>query len=133
MGQHWRFVNIDRRERLDLEGKLGEIFYDEFSDVMGLLAGSWAGCRIMCIGHYMRECPPNVLTSEEVSEIISSESEDDSTATLYDFTYTYWELGYRGYINLRGMVLRNLTRHVYVRRDVVVARVEQKSTTFLQK
>ncbi|KAK0437358.1 hypothetical protein EV421DRAFT_1907382 [Armillaria borealis] len=82
----------------------------------------------MCIGDYMRECPPNVLTSEEVSTIISSESDDDSTATLYDFTYTYRELRYRGYIDLQGMVLRNLTRHVYVRQDVAVE--ELKSSEY---
>ncbi len=124
MGQHWRLVNIDIRERLELGGKLGEIFYDEFSDVMALLAGSWAGCRIMCIGHYIRECPPNVLTSEEVSEIASyhtDDSDDNSTTTLDDFAYyCYRRITSRGYIDLRGMVLRNLTKHIYVRRDVVV-------------
>ncbi|KAK0437361.1 hypothetical protein EV421DRAFT_1828658 [Armillaria borealis] len=127
MGQYWKLVNIDRREHLGHLGKLGEIFYDDFNAVMALLAGSWAGCRIMCIGDYMRECPPNVLTSEEVSAIILSES-DDSTATLYDFTYTYRELRYRGYIDLRGMVLRNMTRHVYVRQDVAVE--ELKSSEY---
>ncbi|PBK68030.1 hypothetical protein ARMSODRAFT_292383 [Armillaria solidipes] len=129
MGQSWRLVNIDRREHLGDWGKLGEVFYDDFNEVMALLAGSWAGCRIMCIGDYMRECPPNVLTSEEVFEIASYHTDDDdSTATLYDFTYTYRELRYRGYIDLRGMVLRNLTRHVYVRQDVAVE--ELKSSEY---
>ncbi|PBK68027.1 hypothetical protein ARMSODRAFT_958548 [Armillaria solidipes] len=124
MGQHWELVNIDRRERLSLGGKLDEIFYDDFRDIMALLAGSWAGCRIMCIGDYMRECPPNVLTSEEVSEIASyhsDDSDDDSPTTLYDFTYQYYrQITSRGYIDLGGMVLRNPTKHVYVRRDVAV-------------
>ncbi|PBK94369.1 hypothetical protein ARMGADRAFT_1011915 [Armillaria gallica] len=121
MGQSWKLVNIDKREDLGHWGKLGEFFNDDLSEVLALLAGSWAGCRIMCIGDYLEECPPNVLTSEEVAEITSYEYDDDSSPTLYDFTFqSYKQIRARGFIDLGGMVLRNLTKHVYVRQDVVV-------------
>ncbi len=93
MGQYWRLVNIDRGEDLGHWGKLGEAFHNNSRDVMALLAGSWAGCRIMCIGDYTSDCPPNVLTSDEVAEINtydSDDSDDDSTTTFYDFVCRYY-------------------------------------------
>ncbi|KAK0200168.1 hypothetical protein DFS33DRAFT_1359345 [Desarmillaria ectypa] len=138
MGQYWRLVNIDRREVGGDWGKLGEVFYSSFTDIMSLLAGPWAGCRIICIGDYMRGCPPNVLTPEEAAEIKKlpgdsyysydaedssdeDDSGDDSSKTLYMLSNRrYKKINSRAYIDLRGMVLRNLTKHVYVRQDVVV-------------
>ncbi len=82
------------------------------------------------IGDYTSDCPPNVLTSDEVAEINtydSNDSDDDSTTTFYDFVCRYYrEECSREYINLRGMVLRNLTKHVYVRRDVVVEELKSE-------
>ncbi|KAK0476351.1 hypothetical protein IW261DRAFT_419701 [Armillaria novae-zelandiae] len=112
MGQYWQLVNIDKRERLGHMGKLGEAFWCDFTDVMALLAGSWAGCRIMCIGDSAEGCPPNVLTSEEITEI--------NRSTFYRFTCRYKEIRSTGWVDLRRKVLRNLTKHVYIRRDVVV-------------
>ncbi|KAK0476333.1 hypothetical protein IW261DRAFT_1490744 [Armillaria novae-zelandiae] len=127
MGQYWRLVNIDKREDLGHWGKLGEAFLDEdkLGGAIALLASSWAGCRIMCIGDYTTDCPPNVLTSEEVAEINACDTEDwdsddESAPTFYDFTRWFEVIRSDGSINMRGMVLRNLTKHVYVRRDVVV-------------
>ncbi|KAK0484289.1 hypothetical protein EDD18DRAFT_706952 [Armillaria luteobubalina] len=125
MGQYWRLINIDKFEDLGHWGKLGEAFLNEYKlgGAIALLAGSWAGCRIMCIGDYATDCPPNVLTPEEATEINpydSDDSDDESTPTFYDFTCRFKEIRSGGSIGLRGMVLRNLTKHVYVRRDVVV-------------
>ncbi|KAK0200167.1 hypothetical protein DFS33DRAFT_1359343 [Desarmillaria ectypa] len=137
MGQYWKLVNIDRREELYNWGKLGEVFYSSFTDIMSLLAGPWAGCRIICIGDYMRGCPPNVLTPEEAAEIKGlpgdsyyssdeDDSGDDSSKTLYMLSHRrYKEINFRAYIDLRGMVLRNLTKHVYVRQDVVVEELKK--------
>lgn len=71
MGQYWYIINVDTREHLGCWGKLGE-FYGataEYTSIASLLAGPWKGCRIMCAGDYMQECPPDVLTPEEVVEI----------------------------------------------------------------
>ncbi|KAK0476330.1 hypothetical protein IW261DRAFT_1490736 [Armillaria novae-zelandiae] len=127
MGQYWRLVNIDRHEDLGHWGKLGEAFLNKYrlGGALALLAGSWPGGRIMCIGDYATDCPPNVLTSEEVAEINAcdtedSDSDDESAPTFYEFTCQFKEIRSGRSIDLRGMVLRNLTKHVYVRRDVVV-------------
>ncbi|SJL16492.1 uncharacterized protein ARMOST_20018 [Armillaria ostoyae] len=118
MGQYWHLVNINRREVLGHLGKLGEAFCYSFRDVMALLAGSWAGCCIMCIGDYARGCPSNVLTSEEVAEI--------NPYMFYGFTCRYREIIPAEYVDLRGMVLRNLTKYVYVRQDVVIQELNSK-------
>ncbi|KAK0184341.1 hypothetical protein F5146DRAFT_1075276 [Armillaria mellea] len=112
MGQSWHIVNIDRRENLGHLGQLGEAFWCDLTDVMALLAGSWAGGRIICIGDYAIGCPFNVLTSEEAKEI--------NRSTFYRLTFRYKEITPMEWVDLQGMVLRNLTKHVYVRRDVVV-------------
>ncbi|KAK0441244.1 uncharacterized protein EV420DRAFT_1122655 [Desarmillaria tabescens] len=139
MGQYWKLVNIDRRQELRGWGKLGEVFFRRFDDVIELLAGPWAGCRIMCIGDNMGKCPPDVLISEEATEIknlpgrsyYSDEDEDSSDAddpskTLYRLSdWRYKEIESTEYVNLRGMVLRNLTKHVYVRRDVVIEELKR--------
>ncbi|KAK0214386.1 hypothetical protein IW262DRAFT_1405821 [Armillaria fumosa] len=117
MGQYWNLINIDRRESLDHMGKLGEVFWRDYTAVMALLAGSWAGCRIMCIGDYAEGCPSNVLTSEEVAEI--------NRPTFYGFTCRYKEIRPTEWVDLRGKILRNLTKHVYVRRDVVVKELKR--------
>ncbi|KAK0184353.1 hypothetical protein F5146DRAFT_1006623 [Armillaria mellea] len=105
-------VNIDRHENLCHLGKLGEAFWCDFTDVLALLAGSWAGGRIICIGDYAIGCPSNVLTSEEVKEM--------NRSTFYRLTLRCKEIRSTGRVDLQGMVLRNPTKHVYVRRDVVV-------------
>ncbi|KAK0184332.1 hypothetical protein F5146DRAFT_988094 [Armillaria mellea] len=121
MGQYWTIVNIDRREHLGNWGKLGEFFEARGSlDIIFLLADSWAGCRIMCLGDYMIDCPPNVLTSEEFAEI-EKLPETGGGKTLYVLaTEQYKHVSHRlGWCDLRGMVLRNRTKRVYVRRDEV--------------
>ncbi|SJL16509.1 uncharacterized protein ARMOST_20035 [Armillaria ostoyae] len=125
MGQYWKIVNIDRREHLGHWGKLGEFFEAHDSlDIILLLAGSWAGCRIMCLGDYMINCPPNVLTSEELAEIekLPENTETERGKTLYSLaTEHYKHVSNRiRWGDLRGMVLRNRTKRVYVRRDEVL-------------
>ncbi|KAK0501919.1 hypothetical protein EDD18DRAFT_1138598, partial [Armillaria luteobubalina] len=117
MGQYWHLVNINSRENLGHMGQLGEAFWCNLTDVMELLAGSWAGCHIMCIEDYAEGCPLNVLTSEEVAEI--------NRLTFYSFTCRYKEIRSTEWVDLRGKVLRNLTKHVYVRRDVVVEELKR--------
>ncbi|KAK0220857.1 hypothetical protein EDD85DRAFT_1028711 [Armillaria nabsnona] len=124
MGQYWIIVNIDRREHLGNWGKLSESFEARDSlDIIFLLADSWAGCRIICLGDYMIKCPPNVLTSEELAEIekLPENTETEGGKTLYALaTGHYKHVSYRiRWRNLRGMVLRNRTKRVYVRRDAV--------------
>ncbi|KAK0441247.1 uncharacterized protein EV420DRAFT_1122697 [Desarmillaria tabescens] len=83
----------------------------------------------MCIGDYMGECPPGVLTSEEMAKIkqCPGYSDDYPTGkTLYRFASHYYaRIKYRTRINLQGMVLRNLTKHVYVQQDVVVEELKR--------
>ncbi|KAK0441245.1 uncharacterized protein EV420DRAFT_1769065 [Desarmillaria tabescens] len=129
MGQYWRLVNIDRREVGGDYGKLGDVFSDDFNHIMSLLAGPWAGCRVICIGDYMGQCPPSVLTSEEAAEINdldNSDCDNSEMPTLYTFSGWYYRrIRSRGSVDLRGMVLRNLTKRVYVRRDVVIEELKR--------
>ncbi|KAK0437369.1 hypothetical protein EV421DRAFT_1686407, partial [Armillaria borealis] len=86
-------------------------------DIILLLADSWAGCRIMCLGDYMINCPPNVLTSEELAEIekLPENTETERGKTLYSLaTEHYKHVSNRiRWGDLRGMVLRNRTKRVY--------------------
>ncbi|KAK0214419.1 hypothetical protein IW262DRAFT_1405977 [Armillaria fumosa] len=121
MGQDWLIVNIDTREHLGSWGKLGE-FYSEipYTSTVSVLAGSWQNCRIMCAGNYMRECPPDVLTSDETAEI-NDLPDEIQHKTLYMLARrTYAEISSYDLYELEGTVLRNRTKHIYVRRDVVV-------------
>ncbi|PBK94502.1 hypothetical protein ARMGADRAFT_1062620 [Armillaria gallica] len=123
MGQFWYIINIDTREHLGCWGKLGE-FYGaptSYASIVSLLAGSWQGCRIMCAGDYMQKCPPDVLTPEELAEIKDLPDEVSRLKTLYMLAVeTYTKISSWDLYELRGTVLRNWTKRVYVRRDVVV-------------
>ncbi|KAK0441269.1 uncharacterized protein EV420DRAFT_1730367 [Desarmillaria tabescens] len=73
----------------------------------------------MCIGGQMKDCPPGILTSEELAEIKKLPTTRYGK-TLYTLAAGYYEEASPWqYRSLRGMVLRNLAKRVYVRRDVV--------------
>ncbi|KAK0215235.1 hypothetical protein EDD85DRAFT_1030010 [Armillaria nabsnona] len=75
----------------------------------------------MCVGDYMQKCPPDVLTPEELAEIKDLPDEVSKLKTLYMLAVeTYTKISSWDLYELRGTVLRNWAKHVYVRRDVVV-------------
>ncbi|KAK0431568.1 hypothetical protein EV421DRAFT_1927278 [Armillaria borealis] len=104
-------------------GKLGEFYGAPTSYVyiVSLLAGSWKGCRIMCVGDYMQTCPPDVLTPAELTKIKDLPDVVSKSKTLYMLAVeTYTKISSWDQYDLCGTVLRNWTKHIYVRRDVVV-------------
>ncbi|SJL16434.1 uncharacterized protein ARMOST_19958 [Armillaria ostoyae] len=75
----------------------------------------------MCVGDYMRTCPPDVLTPEELTKIKDLPNEVSKRKTLYMLAVeTYTKISSWDQYDSRRTVLRNWTKHVYVRRDVVV-------------
>ncbi|KAK0484298.1 hypothetical protein EDD18DRAFT_1196941 [Armillaria luteobubalina] len=124
MGQHWQIINIDKRENLGDWGDLDEFFAtpNRSADLISLLAdpSGWAGCRIMCIGNDMKKCPPGVLTSKELAEIEKLPNTWYGK-TLYTLAAGYFrEARPWPHRNSSGTVLRNLTKGIYVRGDVVM-------------
>ncbi|KAF8901888.1 hypothetical protein CPB84DRAFT_1776933 [Gymnopilus junonius] len=119
MGQYWAFVNVDSRQRTGFLGKLGEFFFsDETDDLMYLLAipvcplrtwsrdpvmaGTWAGNRVICLGDYARTWPeekvsPNDLTPGQLSNVTNPMNIKEA------------------YPMDRVWVLRNLTKKIFVR------------------
>ncbi|KAK0200186.1 hypothetical protein DFS33DRAFT_1359479 [Desarmillaria ectypa] len=122
MGQYWYIINIDAREQLGCWGKLGEFFSapDSYADIISLLADAWAGCRIMCVGDGVEECPPGVLTSEERDEVKNLPVPEAEKTFITLAVETYKVIRFWTHYDLSGMVLRNLTKNIYVRGDVVV-------------
>ncbi|KAK0431583.1 hypothetical protein EV421DRAFT_1743023 [Armillaria borealis] len=108
MGQYSYIIKINTRRHLGCWDKLGEFFStpDDYGNIISLLEESWAGCHIMC-----------VLTLEELDEIKTLPGTDAEKMFL---TNTYKEIRAGEGYDLRGMVLRNLTKKFYVHRDVMV-------------
>ncbi len=128
MGQHWQIINIDKRENLGNWGNLDEFFTtpNHSGDLVSLLAdpSGWAGCRIMCIGSGMKKCPPGVLTSKELAEIEKLPNTRYGK-TLYTLAAGYFkEARPWPHRSVHGTVLRNLTKRIYVRGDVVMEELE---------
>ncbi len=79
----------------------------------------------MCIGDNVEDCPPGVLTPEELNEIKTlprTEAEKTFLMLAVNRLNTYKEIHAGDRYDLHRMVLRNLTKKFYVRRDVVVVK-----------
>lgn len=72
----------------------------------------------------MKKCPPGVLTSKELAEIEKLPNTRYGK-TLYTLAAGYFkEARPWPHRSVRGTVLRNLTKRIYVRGDVVMEELE---------
>ncbi|KAF8665300.1 hypothetical protein AX16_000320 [Volvariella volvacea WC 439] len=127
MEQHWRVINIDKRQTTGHQGNLGEFFYVRRAGMIARLvnrrscpkgSGEWVGDRVVCIGEHARTLPPHML-------IASEEEEVNGSGGLYNLACRkYQEVSARSrpdpYRNFRlpdgkVWIMRNLTKKQYIR------------------
>ncbi|PFH49923.1 hypothetical protein AMATHDRAFT_48337 [Amanita thiersii Skay4041] len=137
-------ANIDKRTAYG-GGKFGEFCFDSESEIPNLLLkppfpiiggpGSWAGHRLLTVGQYAHSLPPNVFTEAEKAEmyryheLVESDYRDAEGPYFYDFAGDLYCRGnipdYEQVPKLPNLspsvvwVLRNLTKRVFVRADVL--------------
>jgi hypothetical protein len=141
MGQYWKVINLDRDETMGVWGKLGECLFDTTPSMLilflgvptspitssshsrGQPIGSWAGDRIICIGDYAEDYPPDLLTAGEVASLKAKLDEDDSAINLYcitdDFHHCPTISTPEELCTDDIWVLRKLTKFEYVRADTL--------------
>ena len=134
MGQYWQVINLDKRQTQGHWGKLGECLFDGLpSTLIPLLRRdvtnssaippekTWAADRIICLGDYHKDLPAGLLTTSEQEELKKAGDEEDGMQ-LYSFAYDQYQYtsGYdRFEPNDQNLVLRNLSKHEYVREEAI--------------
>jgi hypothetical protein len=158
MGQYWRLINLDKRQAFENWGKLGQYLFSSdperilpylilpsLSEVrylddssrerflQAIKAVSWAGDRIICIGDYIEDYPPDMLSDieeKETQELISFDTLDGEFTRKQElwgvvnskYTPPIEIQPYLKFIDFKistSWVLRNLSKHTYVRAEVV--------------
>ncbi|RDB25968.1 hypothetical protein Hypma_006271 [Hypsizygus marmoreus] len=148
MGQYWQLINLDKRQTFGHWGKLAEFIpSDRPASIIPYLVvpasplpqstlnanadliGSWAGDRIICIGDYTdyRDYPKGLLTEAERRKITKTTSLYDIAYKKYDtvrpirFPSPAAESMALAFAHDQVWVLRNLSKHQYVRVDALGA------------
>ncbi|KAF8622181.1 hypothetical protein AX15_007293 [Amanita polypyramis BW_CC] len=144
MSQHFSLFNLDKRQYLAKSGKVPELVCSGVPPGLVTLLlrpsksgasdglGAWAGHRLVCAGDYMKEYPTNMLsTAEEVEVRNYGEGKGDETfSDFYHFardTYAQTPVpsaDAKRFKERQVWVLRNISKHVYVRGDVLAGRPE---------
>jgi hypothetical protein len=140
MGQYWQVINLDKRQTRGHWGKLGECLLDGSPNTLVPLLKqdatdhsrssaippekTWAADRIICLGDYHEDLPAGMLTTSEQEELENTGDEEDGME-LYSFAddqYQYVD-GIDGCNRLeqngQNLVLRNLSKHEYVREEAI--------------
>jgi hypothetical protein len=105
MGQYWQLINIDKREKIPLNGwKWGEFYINFPYEAIQCLAwgNSWSGDRILLLGDCAYCFPPGVLKETELEEL---------NPDKLDFPYI---TRYEPFKWPRNVALRNLNSREYI-------------------
>ncbi|KAF9464920.1 hypothetical protein BDZ94DRAFT_1255563 [Collybia nuda] len=116
MGQYWTIINIDKRQTLGHEGKLGEWFFGSPNTLVDYLAvpplttvapthsvfvpsitGSWAGDRLICVGDSGDDVPKGIFNDDETREfarMTQRETLGDIDPDGEDDEYEQYDLDY---------------------------------------
>jgi hypothetical protein len=109
MGQYWRLINIDKRQRMNL-GKFGESYFDTGTSAYLCdpdVRSSWAGDRLILIGDYAQDIPAGIATDDDTQDMFTYEG-GNSTRLAYPPHCYYRETS----------ALRNLCTREYIRADL---------------
>lgn len=119
-----------------------------------LANGEWAGDRIICVGDYAEDVPEGMFDDKETQEFIQltrevrekhghevSWKDSDSIIRLNAVARAYFEdpttrtghFDKAGFTNDEVWVLRNLTKHEYVRADAVILHSDEINGPFLAR
>ncbi|TFK61935.1 hypothetical protein BDN72DRAFT_849183 [Pluteus cervinus] len=143
MGQYWMLLNYDKRISSGHLGKLGEFWSSGTGNYLfqrlivpaeplpshpidestkGIVnIGEWAGDRMICVGDYIGDCPPDAFSEDELKEV-------EANGNLYQladyrFRGMHQKKGIRegemeiAYPEGRSWVLRNLSKKLFVLLD----------------
>ena len=159
MGQYWEFVNIDKRQSSGHLGKLGEFFTTRTCDDLiyllaipavplktlstpptrGVVAGAWAGDRIICLGDYADSWPDGVINDGDFLQTASDVASDGAIERSPQvFTESCRNIGSvncgyekrNSYPNDRVWALRNISKKLYVRSDGIPTVNDEKNLTY---
>lgn len=115
MGQYYRFINIDKKEKCDRQQgllKLTEHSYvaNEYCmDILSLMSDEWKGDRIIHVGDYA-EGNDNTTTSELIDKI---EKENNLDRSVYEWGKTFTEVKPKR-INTKIRYVYNLDKKEYI-------------------
>ncbi|KAM6496104.1 hypothetical protein JOM56_008810 [Amanita muscaria] len=146
MNQQFTLFNLDKRHYLPKCGNMPELICSNMPPTLVSLLlnpgkskrsypdiGAWAGERLVCVGDLMKQYPTGVLTAKEEAEVreYAEGKEDEDGANLYHFArhaFTQAPLPSVNTDQFAGgqqvWVLRNLSKRVYVRADVLAGKPE---------
>lgn len=115
MGQYYRFINIDKKQKCDRNQgmlKLMEHSYldDEYcDDILSLISNEWKGDRILHVGDYA-EGGDGTTTSELIHRI---EKENNLNKNVYDWGEKFKEIEPRN-VDSKIRYIYNLNRKEYI-------------------
>lgn len=115
MGQYYKFINIDKKEKCDRNKdllKLTEHSYlaNEYClDILTLISDEWKGDRIIHVGDYA-EGNDDTTTSELISEI---EKDNNLEQSVYSWGQTFKETAPKR-VNKKIRYVYNLNRKEYI-------------------
>ncbi|TFK61952.1 hypothetical protein BDN72DRAFT_413887 [Pluteus cervinus] len=137
MVQSWTLLNVDKRQTSGQIGKLGEFWAsgtdrellyrllvpvtDLSTESIGAGISGWAGDRILCVGDNNEDVPDNLLTQAE-QDALGGDPLQDYAEGNYQFVLNVVvdaEEKQAAYPVGKTWVLRNLSKMVYVRLDVL--------------
>ena len=154
MGQYWEFMNIDKRQGSGHLGNLGELFFTtRTSDSLiyllavpaiplklintssngSVVAGAWAGDRIICLGDYAYTWPggPRVNDAhflQTASHVASPQTFSESCTNFRSVNCGYERQV--SYPNDGVWALRNLSKKLYVRSDGIPTINDENNLTY---
>jgi len=144
MSQQFSLFNLDKKQHLAKSGKLPELICRGIPPALVTLllkpgksskpsipdVGAWAGQRLICAGDHMEQCPAGIINEEEEAEVQRyAEEKESKSATLYHFASdTFTKIPLPSFdadkfdSGRQVWVLRNLSKRVYVRADVLAGK-----------
>jgi len=115
MGQYYRFINIDKKERCDRRQGLLKITEHSYlanehcTDILTLMSDEWKGDRIIHVGDYASG-NDNTTTSKLISQI---EKENNLNRSVYDWGNTFKDVKPKR-VNNKIRYVYNLDKKEYI-------------------